>query len=737
MTATLPQTLQEEVAAIFAPGGPLAGALKGFEARHGQIDMSLKVASAFEANQVAIIEAGTGIGKSFAYLAAALLWAQKSGERVVISTNTIALQEQLMEKDLPIIMRALGLSLKVVLAKGRGNYVCMRKMKDEAGQGNLTLDRESDEIQRISAWSQNTTTGSRAELPFFPLSSTWERLSVDPDACNGQQCQFYKECYFFRARKDIYDAKVIVCNHHLLFADLASRREDDNWEDTAVLPPFQKLIIDESHHIEDVATEYFAARIGRLEFLKLLASLGGESEKSAGRLVHLRKMVGDLPENSFTKKGISKEAFRNKLEIDLSLERREAANFVNDLFDNYLSFIGHFPSLRQDEEAKQKETLRLQKLHIEHAFWKEKIKGFTDRAVKSLDRFVASLGALEVDLAAISNDTFQEMSKSLRVDMMSIAMKITKARDLFIKFYERAGNQEKVHWIEAESYQHTVDVRIVEADCDLSVILRDNLFLKVPSTMLCSATLTTGGKSFSYIKKRFGLESIPKEVIEAKFESDFPYRTNALFGVPTDMPLPEDPNFMKRLPGVIQQLIDATTGNAFVLFTSYTMLRSCYDQVADELQKKGYHLLKQGDGQRKELLRRFKETPRSVLFGTDSFWEGVDVVGDALRSVIIVKLPFQVPSDPLVAARCESIQARGGSPFFEYSVPKAIMKFKQAFGRLIRSKEDRGSVVCLDVRLHLKQYGREFIKSLPDCAIALEPLEALTTRLKQFQKKRK
>lgn len=699
--------------------------------------MSLDVMHAFKENKISFIEAGTGIGKTFAYLVPAILWAEETGERVVISTNTIALQEQLIEKDIPFALKLLQSEIKVVVAKGMRNYGCLRKIDEEASFGSISQEKEQEELLLIQEWSKTTKTGARSDLPFFPMHATWEKVAVDMDACSHNKCPFFKDCFFFAAKMNANDAKIIVCNHHLLFADLAARRETENYDKAAVLPAFQRLILDEAHHIEDVATEYFAAKVTRLELLKIFSQLGGDSDKSEakGKLSILKKKIMDLPDQTFSKKDMDKASLLNRLEMDIAGARREAISFSQDFFDSFISFLALFPSLRSDESQVMEQKMRLRAQHLEHPFWKERILPQAERLSRSIDRLKVSLYTLGIDLEAVKDERFEESVKSVKLDLAALTNKLAHITARLGSFLH--DDTIKVRWIELIALTSQVDVKLVTADQDISSALRSSLFEKLSSTILCSATLATQ-KRFDYMKKRLGVDVLKEEegktakISEQIYDSPFSYKTHALFGCPVDMPLPDDPKFAKSLAHVLLELIRASRGNAFILFTSYGLLKSSYDALYTQLKQEGYHPLRHGEDHRRELIRRFKETPRSVLFGTDSFWEGVDVVGDALRSVIITKLPFQVPSEPLIEARHEAIQARGGFPFVEYTVPKAIVKFKQAFGRLIRHKEDRGCVICLDARLVKKGYGKQFLQSLPECYQVFEPLDTLTAKMKEF-----
>ena len=733
-----------KLANFLGPDGSLKMHLKGYEDRKEQLNMAQDVLDAFKTNSIALIEAGTGIGKSLAYLIPALLWTQDEHEPIVISTNTIALQEQLIEKDIPLALKVLGLSLKPILVKGMGNYLCLRKLQDAVNEGSLLQLQEHDVVAKIDKWSQNTAIGSKADLPFFPSAATWEQVSADADACSHVQCPFFNNCFFFKARKEAQDAKIIIVNHHMLFADLRLRIETNNFTTPALLPCYGRLIIDEAHHIEDVATEYFADRISRFELLKVFSQLGGEkTDKNMGK-IHL------LKQKLLKSKESTQEIVKiiQKLDVDVAGARRETHNFTQHLFDNFSSFCSLFPTLRDDDEqssALQGQKLRIKEPHVKHSFWTQELVPKTEQLIGSIMRLTACIQSFEIDIQLLKQEKIQEETKSIRVDIKALQAKleaITTKLKRFISPDEINQTQaNKVRWIEQHFIQGHPEVQLVAADQDLSSHLKTNLFDKLTSTILCSATLSSH-QSFSYMRSRIGLKENPVEkqgsfpVIERIYTSPFDFANQAFFGIPSDLPLPDDSGFLYSSKKAILSLIEASQGNAFVLFTSYSMLKNCYKDLSDELEKRGFHLMKQGDDHRQTLIKRFKEKPRSVLFGTDSFWEGIDIAGDALRSVIITKLPFHVPSEPISEVRSEVIAKRGGNPFVEYAIPRAVVKFKQGFGRLIRRKDDRGCVICLDGRLLKKSYGRVFLKSLPKCKEVFEPLDVLCTEMKSFYKEK-
>lgn len=729
--------MRERVLQVFAKGGPLSLLLKGFEKRDQQEQMSLDVLEAFTNNLVGLIEAGTGTGKSFAYLIPAIIFAEATGERIVISTNTIALQQQLIEKDIPLALKVLGSEIKVVLAKGMGNYLCMRKLQDSVGTVSVFDEREHQELSAIENWGRTTRCGTRAELPFFPLNVVWEKVSAEADACSSVKCPEYGSCFFFKARRDANDAKIIICNHHLLFADLAARAESGNFSGTAVLPSYQRLIFDEAHHIEDVASDYFADKISRLEILKVVSQLVVDKADGVhGKLGFLKKKLHSIQAQDPAAAGLI-----SRIDNDIPAERRATTAFVSDFFDLFFTFISLFPA-KQNEEVigVGEKKLRIRKAERLHAYWKETITPRADRLSKSLKGLAALIQNLEVDLERIKTNNFQDESKSVRVDLMAAASRLDLFGGRLERFMMEDTEDKKVHWVEIASKGSTVDVRLLAAERDISKLLFENIFERLSSTILCSATLSTQ-KSFQYVKQRVGLLGAAQEAfrttLEKIYDSPFDFQKQVLLGIPVDMPLPDHPKFLEALKAAVFELVKASRGNAFVLFTSYSMLKACYEALSADLQAQGFHVLKQGDDQRNVLLKRFKEQDGSVLFGTDSFWEGVDVVGDALRCVIIAKLPFQVPTEPIAEARTEAITARGGNPFMEYSTPKAIVKFKQAFGRLIRHKEDRGCVICLDARLLKKSYGQLFLKSLPECMQVFAPLAEVAEKMKSFYRNKK
>lgn len=738
--ATPPPLQTQKILQLIQEGGLVSRALKGFEPRPQQQNMMANIIDAYNQNLITLIEAGTGTGKSMAYLIPALIWAAKCNERTVISTNTITLQEQLLHKDIPHLLEALNLKLKVVLVKGMNNYVCLRKLEDAHMELHLFPNEDNKEIEKIEAWRQTATEGSRSEMPFVPSSAVWDRVGAESEACLHHECPYYQQCYFFKARKQAQEAQLLVVNHHLLFTDLMKRAEQDNYSETAILPVYKRIILDEAHHIEDIATEYFASRLSRLDLMRVLARLAADKHSPAqGKLPLLKEKI-----HSIFRKGSPQSITKiiGLLTIDLPALRHTLNERIHHSFDAFAKFIEGikqpFSAVPQEDMLSPSEKkLRLLEEHLGHPKWKEEVLPHAQKLIETLKQYQQAINGLEANLKLVDHERLHEQTKSIRLDIQALALRLDAAVNLLNNFFSQWKNPSKVRWMESQPLKTLLNVQLIDADLDVSKALADFLFSKFPTIVLCSATLTSN-QQFQFIRQRLGLhpQLIPKRVVsEHIYDSPFDYHKQAILAVPTDMPPPTHDDFNEIAYENVWKAIEVSHGHAFVLFTSYTMLQNCYDALAKRLEAHHYPVFKQGDDNRQGLLKKFKTTKRAVLFGTDSFWEGVDVVGDALRCVIIVKLPFKVPSEPIIQARTEAIIERGGDPFFEFAVPHAIVKFKQGFGRLIRHKWDRGCIVCLDTRLVTKGYGKLFLNSLPPCEKAFMNGEHLWPKIADFYRK--
>ncbi|MEC7840258.1 MAG: helicase C-terminal domain-containing protein [Chlamydiota bacterium] len=712
------ETLEvKKVVDLFKSNGLIGLNIPHFESRSDQQKMVANIVDAYNENKVALIEAGTGTGKSMAYLVPAMYWAVQAKEKTLISTNTINLQEQLLHKDIPALAKALNLEIKAVLVKGMGNYVCLRKVHESLEEMTLFPTDEQQELQKIEKWAQSTNDGSKTSLSFVPTHQTWEKVCAEGDTCNRDKCPFYKNCHFFRARNRAKDAHILISNHSLLFSDLAVRGVSE--KGNGILPDYSRVILDEAHNIEEIATDHFAWKASGLFILKTLARLiTTKQNKTFGKLPLLYRQILRMYGHEGPK---DVQAILNKINSEIPALRRELTQITNESFGCYAEFINiiHPPEEATDQSGLEikENKLRILQQHHQHPSWKEEVIEQSQDLIKLLKKFIQTLHSLEADISSLNNEKLNEQTEGVRSEISALSNRLEDTCNTLKQFIIPEIPPSKVRWVETKKYRQQEHVELIDADLDISKLLVNNLFRKFPTTILCSATLTTNNH-FKFIRNRLGL--VPglmdgKPVTENQYQSPFNYQKQAILAVPTDLPPPSDPNFTKEASKAIFAAVQASQGNAFVLFTSYSMMRYCHSLLEKKLENLRLPILMQGQDTRKNLLHKFKTINKSILFGTDSFWEGVDVSGEALRCVIIVKLPFQVPKEPIVQARMEAILANGGSPFFDFSIPNAIVKFMQGFGRLIRNRKDRGCILCLDSRLIKKPYGKLFINSLPNC----------------------
>ena len=714
------------------PNGPLAHHLKEYETRPEQLEMMRAVLQAYNEKEIALIEAGTGTGKSMAYLIPAILWAVENKERTVISTNTIALQEQLLHKDIPLLKKILGVDLKAVLVKGMGNYLCKRKLDDSMYELRLMSERESKDLQQIGDWSHSTKDGSRASLPMIPSSATWEKVCAESDTCNGKQCSFYHDCHFIKARKRAEDAQILIVNHSLLFADLAMKTLDNEEEgrepSQGILPPYTRIVLDEAHEIEETATTFFAARASQYQMMKFIGRIGTEKH---GKLTALGKILSmflkQIPENDMLE-------ISNRLSIDIPGTRRELLQQIVDTFNAFEQFVYSISFNKVEDRIKK---MRILPQHQQHKIWIEDVIPVVEQLINTLERYVSALNQVNKNIQSLENEKVADQTKGIRFEIMALGNRLLDTSRVLKDFIQSTPNATTVRWIESDIINHMPNVTLYDAPLDISEALVNALFSRAPTVILCSATMTTN-RTFDFIRKRLGLttEKLPnRKVTEHLFASPFDFKKQAMLAVPIDLPNPTEQSYSDAVTEKIWESIQASRGNAFVLFTSYQMMQKCFKDLEERMKRHRYVAFKQGDDHRKSLLDRFKTTDYSVLFGTDSFWQGIDVVGEALRCVIITKLPFKVPTEPIIQARTEAIQAAGGDAFMEYAIPTAIVKFKQGFGRLIRNKKDRGCIVCLDPRLVRKGYGKLFLNSLPACEQIFPENGALKDQMSDFYRK--
>lgn len=727
MQTSTPRTLDiAKTLGLIQPGGRFSQYLQGFEARPEQQEMMRAVLDAYHDQAVALIEAGTGIGKSIAYLIPAILWAAKFGERTVISTHTITLQEQLIEKDIPLVIKALGLDVKATLVKGIGNYLCLRKFEEATTE--LLPPNEMEELKLLESWRATTRDGTRSELSFAPSAAIWERTCAEADTCTGHRCPLRSSCFFINARLNAKDAQILVVNHHLLFSDLARRAQEENYQEAAVLPPYQHLIIDEAHHLEEIATEHFASRVSEFEAIRLMSRLSAERH---GRLTTLKTRLGDF---IMKEKGPLPAVFRDiqsRLELELPSLRRDLVQQFADLFDALRTFVSGIKG-RENEDTPGEVQIRLLPKVLKHPDW-TLMQPAIAQLVTTARSYCAALDGLNKQLMEMGHRKFEEQTAGLRHDIRALTQRLEAITNTLETITLHPCGQSRVRWMETYTMRNLTNVQLIDAELEVSQLLVRDLFSQFQSIILCSATLTSN-RNFHFLRSRLGLtDSFQlKEVREQLLDSPFDYKKQALLAIPTDVPEPTHPDFIKVATERIWEAVQASRGNALVLFTSYQMLKTCHSALQGRFAAKRYPLLRHGEENRKALLSKLRCDDHSVLFATYSFWEGIDISGDALRCVIIVKLPFQVPTQPLLEARAEALTAAGKNPFLELAIPLATVKFKQGFGRLIRNGFDRGCVVCLDTRIITRPYGGLFLGSLPDMARVMDTSDIVYQRMETF-----
>jgi ATP-dependent DNA helicase DinG len=710
-----------EIDAFFQPDGLLAANLAGYEHRSEQTRMALTIAEAFNGDRVAVIEAGTGTGKSLAYLLPAALWAKSNRERVVISTNTINLQEQLTGKDIPFLQKYGKVPFKAALIKGRGNYLCLRKLAARREEPGLFHDEKS-ELQAIAAWSETTASGCRDDLGFIPRDEVWEELCSEGDQCGRTKCKNYSRCHFYSSRRNAAAADILVVNHALLMADL-SLRDLAGATSAAILPPFQRLIIDEAHHLEDVATGNLSSQITRSGMLKLLGKLQHPRRPERGLLPKLSAAVnGAIPDGFDT----LYRQISAILDEELLAPLPQLADTIGREMDGIgYALTGH---LRPAESGKGEQKLRLTPAVYGSDFWEESLERIK-RLSGQLLEFNEALAKVLKAVTGLPEKPLENLA-SVITDLRGVKGRIDATHLALLHF---VGREETVcRWFEMKKGGKGLIVRLCSSPLDVASTLKRVLFDQLRTVIMTSATLAVGER-FDYLEQRTGVSLLPAvRLTELLLSSPFDYNRQAFVGVPADMPEPTDRRFEAAAADFILQTQKISQGRAFVLFTSYDLLKRVHARLAPQLEAMGLVPLRQGEANRQLLLARFKEIAGAVLFGTDSFWEGVDVQGEALALVIITRLPFRVPTEPILEARSEHISATGGDPFMGYTVPQAVIKFKQGFGRLIRSRNDHGAVLILDSRVLSKNYGRIFLQSLPEVEVAATGSEELLAELRRF-----
>ena len=706
-----------EIANLLSESGPVARVLgtSAFEDRPGQRDMAAFVADAYNDGGVALLEAGTGVGKSFAYLVPAIEWARVNGERTVVSTNTINLQEQLVGKDLPILARAFSTGERAVtfaLLKGWRNYLCLSRLEQaRAGQESLFDEGRGAELEAIAGWASRTADGSLSDLVEEPSSDVWDAVAAESDLCTRLKCPHFDRCFVFAARRRAAEADVVVVNHHLLASDLAVRIASDNWQEAAVLPPYRRLVLDEAHHLEDVAAQHLGTQVSMIGVQRLL----GRLERNG------RGLLPTLAAELRTHEDLMSAASRDLLGRTVLDALVAARRWAEELFGR----LGR----RLDAE----QVLRFTDAFASDNVWREGLDVALDNLLVAFSKL---RDGVETIADRLSIDDPAEMRTRLIAELRGVVRRLDTAAEGLKATLQPVGYRPtvgpSVRWMERRG-RRTPNLTLSAVPLDLAPVLKEALFDRTETVILTSATLAAGGE-FTFLEERLGLSLPPSRVtVREILPSPFDFGAQCVFGIPTDIPEPRDDEsgHGAAVARVLLELAHASDGGVFGLFTSHTALRRAADAIRGEVGGR-WPLLVQGEGQRDQLLRRFRDAGSAILLGTDSFWEGVDVPGRALRVLILAKLPFKVPSEPLTAARLERLTDAGVDGFAHYLVPLAALKLKQGFGRLIRTKSDVGVVVLLDRRVVTKRYGATMLEGLPPASRAIGNWPEVRREVEEF-----
>lgn len=696
MTELAPEWISD----FFAAHGRLAATFAAYEPRPPQVAMATAFAEVINAGRPRLVEAGTGTGKSLAYLAPAARWAVANKKRVVVATHTIHLQQQLVQKDIPQLARALDFPLTAVLVKGRRNYLCRRKLADLATQIDLFDDDEAHALQDLADWARTTRDGSLADLPQPPAPAVWDKVASDADSTLRARCPHYDECFFYRARRRAAAANILVANHALLASDLAVRLASGDHESAAVLPPFDRVVIDEAHHLEESAVRHFGSQVSRVGILRILGRL--HRDKGFHLLGQLQRALAALP--PFEEQGSLIEQVRDVLSQAVADQRHAQRNGFDDL--HHLLFpVGGSETADLDGPAVTAQRRALDQLL-------KILAAGLDQLARPLHQLLRRLGGLPPTLV-----------DSLAAAMTDLAGGVNRlqlaAEHLLACAGERPDN--RVRWAESFRSGRAPNLTLYAVPVELRGELHEALFKPYPGTLLTSATLSTGNNC-EFVADRLGLvraktateeppepEPLPALVLASPFD----YPAQLRICCPTDLPSVNDPRFDATAAPLLAALATRHNGRMLVLTTSFRQVRSLAAFLEPDLATHGITVLTQGSADRHHLLERFRSDAGFVLIATDSFWEGIDVVGPALSTVVVTRLPFRVPDTPLEVARGDALRARGRDPFVHYSVPVAVLKLRQGIGRLIRSRTDHGEAWILDNRLLTKNYGRKFRTALP------------------------
>ncbi len=689
-----------QIGAMLGPDGPIAAHLGRYEDRPSQREMAERIARLYTLGGIGLIEAGTGVGKSLGYLVPALRWAAANQERTIVSTNTITLQEQLVGKDLPFLKGALDdQSVRFALLKGWRNYLCLQRLEQARSSGQTLFADDADaQLAALEEWSRRTTDGSTADLPVPPRPDVWDEVAAEPDLCTRLRCPHFDKCFVFAARRVAAQADVVVVNHHLLMADIAVRRASGNWTESAVLPAYSRIVIDEGHHLESAASAHLGQTVTRRGLQRLFSRL---ERRGKGLLPALERKLASANDLLSV---ASLDLVRVRLSPSPDAARRMGTQLF-DLLDEWLT-------------SKSDSQVRLTDAFDDESVWAAGLGATLDDLLREIELLADGLRTVR-DRIETDTRRAEELAPLLN-EVSGVSRRLLDASDA-LRSALRPGidANSRVRWIEAggsarDSAGENRNVSVASVPLDLAPILREDLFRRVETCVITSATLAVGD-GFKFVEGRLGLDQDDVEAVTAVLASPFDYARQAILAIPSDFPAPNEdgPLHFRRTVQAGADLIESAGGGVFLLFTSHRDVR----EAAQVLRALGTEarcpMLVHGEAPRDVLLRRFREQGNAVLVGTASFWEGVDVPGRALRGLLLSRIPFRVPTEPVTAAQCEAIEAAGGDAFADYMVPHAALRLKQGFGRLIRTATDRGAVVLCDPRVLRKSYGRALLDGLP------------------------
>lgn len=688
---------------FFDKKGVIEKNVANFELRHEQFEMAKCIEKSMNENRKLIVEAGTGTGKTIAYLLPTLMFAIENNLKVIVSTNTINLQEQLLNKDIPLIKKILGADFTYQIVKGRGNYLCKRKLYNidisEIENESEEIKNEKKIIRDLIEWDKNIAkNGDKGELKYEVSSKIWEKVNSEADMCKGAKCPYHSKCYFFAARKNISNATLLIVNHHMFFADLAIRNQSGFYTNYSILPNYDIVVFDEAHNIEDTARNYFTIETSKISFGRLIGQIFNRKSTGVNNAGVIPKLSAYLNENL---------DFNEYEKIDELKE--DVISELNKFYDKGMEIFNALTEFFLQGKDKNDVKAKIDRKSL-----------ISDKNFKKIVKMNVSFREKNGNLSLKINKFLNAVNKYKLEDNEGYIFEFTRYFERLKQFFKKfefifEGEEEGyVYWTEITTKRS--NIKLYATPFDISKELNENLISKLDRMIFTSATLAVDNK-FDYYKKNIGLNGLnnekDKKINERIIKSPFDYEKQMKVFIPEDALDPSNLEFMRDLHDFIVKSVKATRGHCFLLFTSYSALNYLFNSLKNYFPKEDYTLIKQNDHPRHEMIRLFKTSKNPVLFGTDSFWEGVDVQGNQLKMVMITKLPFKVPSDPVTEAIIENIKKNGQNAFIEYQVPQAVIKFKQGIGRLIRSKTDTGNIIILDNRVIKKRYGSYFLKTLP------------------------